>query len=213
MLTACWVCKIYYCICIVRRRGPGVTCDQRQENKASRANLPALCTRYTWASQCPDLLSFTASWCLDSRDKRGETRWRQSRGFPGKQYLTFGLVYCLFLGHIHALVLERGCTAGLATKDRRWEGAGPPCSQGALLQMKVTHPGAEPQSMQPTWNLWGGMLTPCSSGAQVSQVTCPHLVPQPALQSHMISTQNFPKLLLHLPAQVVHRKNSDRTNI
>ena len=59
---------------------------------------------------------------------------------------------------------------------------------GVLLQTKLTQPGAEPQSMQPTWNLWGGMLTPSSSGAQVSQVTYPPVVPQPALRSHMIST-------------------------
>lgn len=81
---------------------------------------------------------------------------RQSYGFHCSQYLTFGLVYGLILGYIHALVLGRGCVGRSTSKDKRGEEA--PCSQTALFQTTLpsehclSHLGAETEFTQPTCN-------------------------------------------------------------
>ena len=101
---------------------------------------------------------------------------RQSPGFPGKQYLTFGLVYCLFRGHIHTLVLEWGCTAGLTTKDRRWEGS---CSKRSsptqgLNRSPCSRPGTSGEGCShpaPQEHKWAKWPIPLSCPSLLSEAT------------------------------------------
>lgn len=207
--------KQYYCF-LTQCQGPSYHLyHTERERKAFWVNLPAcqLQTPGTTPFPVPPppvLFSLQVAIWAPKISKNSDTS--SLRPLRERSILWLGL-FRLFpaspLLHREALCCQAGCRG----RDRE-EALFPQeqlCSQPPLSRehphWRVKHESMWPNRMPQAWH--PGHSFPCPSRHRESPGTCPLLPARPVLRK-LVSTQNCPKLILHLSAAAVERKISVR---
>ena len=218
----------YYCFSTLWRQGLGITCIWQGEEKQGLLSQPTIdqpashSLRPHQGSQMPQTVVFSMQadiWAPKIREKKCNES--SLIAFFFGSISPSDLASSLYFLAVTSTrgPLEGGWGGGPATEDRRGYVA---CfTETALLQppLSCARPPPPPRAQDTKRSTWGTLtprgtasmapLLPRSTGGGQVKRPCPPA--QPLLSgSQTVSAQNFPKLILHLSAEAVHRKISVR---